>query len=134
MHYRGVVLGFALLLAFGVDAWAKTPIRPAVELDQLLGPIALYPDPVLAQILPAATAPEDLELAVKFLEDGGTLDQVDAQPQVGFLARPPERPLNPRHVHHRRGAGDNALSMRAQNPVRHAGCSAKVVCIHNQSF
>ncbi len=27
------------------------------QLDQLLGPIALYPDPLIAQILPAATLP-----------------------------------------------------------------------------
>ncbi len=93
MHNRGVVLGMVLFLVIGASAWAKTPIRPAVDLDQLLGPIALYPDPVLAQILPAATAPEDLALAVKFLEDGGDLGQVDAQPwndNAKALARWPE--------------------------------------------
>jgi Protein of unknown function (DUF3300)/Protein of unknown function (DUF2950) len=32
-------------------------LRSAAELDQLLGTIALYPDPLIAQILPAATLP-----------------------------------------------------------------------------
>ncbi len=91
--YRGVVLGLVLVLGAGTPAWARTPIRPAVELNQLLGPIALYPDPVLAQILPAATAPDDLALAAKFLEDGGDLAEVDAQPwndNAKALARWPE--------------------------------------------
>ena len=30
---------------------------PAAQLDQLLGPIALYPDPLIAQMLPASTLP-----------------------------------------------------------------------------
>ncbi len=93
MHGRGVVLVLVLSLALGAGAWAKVPVRPAAELDQLLGPIALYPDPLLAQMLPAATAPEDLALAVKFLEDGGDLGQVDAQPwndNAKALARYPE--------------------------------------------
>ena len=93
MHGRGVVLGLVLSLAIGTGAWAKVPVRPAADLDQLLGPIALYPDPLLAQVLPAATAPDDLALAVKFLEDGGDLGQVDAQPwndNAKALARYPE--------------------------------------------
>ena len=93
MRYRGIVLGLVPFLLIGAGAWAKVPIRPAVELDQLLGPIALYPDPLLAQILPAATAPDDLGLAVKYLEDGGDLGQVDTQPwndNARALARYPE--------------------------------------------
>ena len=45
---------------------AVPPPAPAYEplsgdqLDQLLGPIALYPDPLIAQILPAATLPEQI--------------------------------------------------------------------------
>src|SRR5690242_20524762 len=38
---------------------APAPIvRNSVELDRMLGPIALYPDPLIAQILPAATTPD----------------------------------------------------------------------------
>jgi len=62
-------------------------------LDPLLEPVALYPDPLLAQILTAATAPDDLSAAVKFLEDGGELGQVNAQPwndNAKALTRYPE--------------------------------------------
>ena len=33
------------------------------QLDQLLGPIALYPDPLIAEILPASTLPAQIVLA-----------------------------------------------------------------------
>jgi hypothetical protein len=93
MQSRGVVLGLVLFLAVGVNAWAKAPVWLAPDLDSLLGPIALYPDPLLAQMLPAATAPDDLALAVRYLEDGGELGQVDGQPwtdNAKALARWPE--------------------------------------------
>ena len=35
----------------------------AQELDNLLAPVALYPDPILAQLFVAATSPEQIELA-----------------------------------------------------------------------
>jgi len=41
------------------------------QLDQLLGPVALYPDPLLAMILPASTEPGDIQLAAQYLEAGG---------------------------------------------------------------
>jgi len=37
------------------------------ELDQLLGPIALYPDPLLSLIFPAATYPQDVVAAEQWL-------------------------------------------------------------------
>ncbi|MGC1480949.1 MAG: DUF3300 domain-containing protein, partial [Chthoniobacterales bacterium] len=49
------------------------------ELDDLLGPIALYPDALIALILPAATVPLDVTFAARFLQNGD-LDQVDEQP------------------------------------------------------
>ena len=39
------------------------------ELDQLVAPIALYPDPLLAQVLAASTYPAEVGEAVKFSED-----------------------------------------------------------------
>lgn len=48
--------------AFGIT-------RPAEELDLLLGPIALYPDALIALILPAAAAPTDIVLAARYLRD-----------------------------------------------------------------
>ncbi|MBJ6727240.1 DUF3300 domain-containing protein [Geomesophilobacter sediminis] len=49
------------------------------ELDQLAGPIALYPDPLLAQILPAATFVDQVEQAADYVARYGTAG-VDAQP------------------------------------------------------
>ncbi|MGC1481516.1 MAG: DUF3300 domain-containing protein, partial [Chthoniobacterales bacterium] len=49
------------------------------ELDELLGPIALYPDALVALILPASTVPTDVTLATRFM-DNGDIDLVDEQP------------------------------------------------------
>ena len=43
----------------------------AEQLDQLLGPIALYPDALIALILPAATVPSDVVLAERYLAGEG---------------------------------------------------------------
>ena len=40
----------------------------AGQLDQLLGPIALYPDPLLSLIFPAATYPQDVVAAEQWLQ------------------------------------------------------------------
>jgi hypothetical protein len=44
---------------------------PAAQLDQLLGPIALYPDPLIAEILPASTLPTQIVLANRYIVGGG---------------------------------------------------------------
>jgi hypothetical protein len=62
------------------------------QLDTLLGPIALYPDPLLAQILPAATLPTQIVLADRYLTSGGDPSQIDQQlwdPSVQAVARYP---------------------------------------------
>src|ERR1039458_638527 len=64
----------------------------AAQLDQLLGPIALYPDPLIAQILPASTLPAQIVLADRYVAGGGDLSQLDQQPwdpSVQALARYP---------------------------------------------
>jgi hypothetical protein len=50
------------------------------ELEELLGPIALYPDPLLANVLAAAVYPEEVVEAAKFIDGGGKAEQVDAKP------------------------------------------------------
>ena len=63
------------------------------QLDQLLGPIALYPDPLIAQILPASTLPTQIVLADRYVGSGGDPNQVDQQPwdaSVQALVRYPE--------------------------------------------
>ena len=49
------------------------------ELDELTGPIALYPDPLVAQILPASTYPTDIVLAARLVRNGATEEQINAQ-------------------------------------------------------
>jgi len=45
----------------------------ADQLDNLLSPIALYPDPLLAQVFVAATFPDQVEEAARFVRAGGTM-------------------------------------------------------------
>jgi len=65
---------------------AALPVAPAYQplsdpqLDQLLGPIALYPDPLLAQILPAATLPTQVVLANRYVTGGGDPNLIEQQP------------------------------------------------------
>ncbi len=42
------------------------------QLDNLLAPIALYPDPLLAQVLPAATFPDQIDDAARYVRQRGT--------------------------------------------------------------
>jgi hypothetical protein len=62
------------------------------QLDQMLGPIALYPDPLVALILPASTVPSDLTQAASYLAGNGDPAGIDAQswdPSVKGLAHYP---------------------------------------------
>jgi len=93
----------AATLGLAVTLPAQVPaIEPAVaaatrfeasQLDELLGPIALYPDALIALILPASTASSDVVLAARFVRDGGDVNQVEAQPwddSVRALAHYPD--------------------------------------------
>jgi hypothetical protein len=65
---------------------------PAAQLDQLLGSIALYPDPLIAEILPASTLPTQIVLADRYITGGGDPNQIDQQPwdaSVQAVARYP---------------------------------------------
>ncbi len=83
-------LPIALLLLAGPVASAQVPVAPpyagsdlvsltppagarrsAAELEQLLAPIALYPDALIALILPASTASTDIVLAARQMRDSG---------------------------------------------------------------
>jgi hypothetical protein len=63
---------------------ADTPSGPVqlsdADLQQLVAPIALYPDPMLALILQASTVPTDIVLASRWLNNGGDDDEIDSQP------------------------------------------------------
>jgi hypothetical protein len=48
--------------------------------DTLVAPIALYPDPLIALILPASTAPADINAASSYLVQYGDPTGIDSQP------------------------------------------------------
>ena len=50
------------------------------ELKNIVGPIALYPDALIALILPASTVPSDLVLAERYIASNGDPAQVANQP------------------------------------------------------
>ncbi len=52
-HFPGVAA--AVLAMVSMPVWAQGPLAPPQQLDQLVQRIALYPDPLLAQVLTAST-------------------------------------------------------------------------------
>src|SRR3954469_10673310 len=72
--FTGVAMGLATLLAVHALAQAPAapggaaPMRSGENLDTLVGPIALYPDDLVAIVLPAATNPLQVVQADRFLE------------------------------------------------------------------
>jgi hypothetical protein len=74
-----------------VPTYPVAPSPPAVQgnpevlfspaqLDNLVAPVALYPDPLLAQVVVAATFPEQIDEAARFLRAGANPRAIDAQP------------------------------------------------------
>lgn len=67
-------------------SFAQTPSVPNAdrltpsELEELLGPIALYPDPLLANVLAASVYPDEVAEAAKVVASGGSNAQIDAKP------------------------------------------------------
>lgn len=98
-----VVMLSGLLFFFiaGTPLGAQSPVPPpgsagpafdSAQLDQLVGPIALYPDPLIAEILPAATFPSQIVMADRFVSEGGDPNQIpdqDWDPSVQALAHYP---------------------------------------------
>ncbi len=64
------------------DAPTESASAANVQLDQLVAPIALYPDPLLAQLLPASTYAEQVQEAGQWLQanPNPTEDAIEAQP------------------------------------------------------
>src|SRR5262245_25454382 len=66
--------------------------RSAAELDKLVAPIALYPDPLVATVLPASVYPLEIVQAARFVADTNNLGKIDEQPwdeNVKAVARVP---------------------------------------------
>lgn len=80
------ILILLLGLCVGASTYAQAPVVPptaplltADQLDQLLGPIALYPDSLIALILPASTVPSDVVLAERYQSAKGDPAQIPNQ-------------------------------------------------------
>jgi hypothetical protein len=80
----GIILGLFLLITRGAVSAAggfQTPelVPPAIsnlsanQLDDLVDPVALYPDPLLSQVLVACTYPLEIVEAVQWLQRNPTL-------------------------------------------------------------
>ena len=100
-----------LILVFSLAAWAEgqTPVAPpattpapppaapakrsAADLEKLVAPIALYPDPLIATILPASAYPLEIVQAARFVANTNNLAKLDEQPwdeNVKAVARVPQ--------------------------------------------
>lgn len=78
--------------ALAEPTYPDEPLPPD-QVEQLVSPIALYPDPLVALILPASTFPSDVVLAARVLERGGQPSDTAREPwdeSVRALARYPE--------------------------------------------
>ncbi|MBJ6800287.1 DUF3300 domain-containing protein [Geomonas propionica] len=62
------------------DGYADADLLYPEELDDLLARIALYPDPLIAQILPAATFVDQIHDAANFVRLYGETSRIDYQP------------------------------------------------------
>ena len=75
-----ITLLVILLTSVCLAAWSHQGLTYShAELDEILAPIALYPDPLLAQILPAATYPDELAQASHHIGLKGGARDIDRQ-------------------------------------------------------
>jgi len=95
---QALSIGFVLLMA-GTAALAQAPAPPQTQpqgqtfapqqLDNLVAPIALYPDPLLGQVLAATTYPVELVEAQQWLQANSNLhgqELIDAAKQQSWDA------------------------------------------------
>jgi len=91
-----VITGTTVAVLAQVPAPPPAPANQSLsdaQLDQILGPIALYPDPLIAEILPASTFPTQIVLADRYIVGGGDPNQLAQQPwdaSVQAVARYPD--------------------------------------------
>jgi hypothetical protein len=94
-----VIFVFCLLALTSINARAQDinpasqPLFTDQELDDILAPIALYPDPLLAQVLPASTYTEEILDAYDWLNSGGSISEIEWQrwdESVKAIARYPD--------------------------------------------
>ena len=77
----------------GNDAATTSDMLSADELGNLVAPIALYPDVLIAQILPAMTFPTDVVMAARWVRSKPDMAELDQKPwdeSVKALCRYPD--------------------------------------------
>ena len=84
-------LAFSLISAVASAQQDTPPVTPAPppsapatngasELEKLVAPIALYPDPLISIVLPASVYPLDIVQAARFVKDTNNIAKLDEQP------------------------------------------------------
>ena len=73
------VLAFTPLLKCQDADTDSPPVFSPDQLDNMLAPIALYPDPLLAQVLVAATLPDQIDEAARFVRADSNTEDIDGQ-------------------------------------------------------
>ena len=69
---------FLMLVFLPFILFASTEVMLQQEVDQMMAPIALYPDTLLSQILIASTHPEQVQEAVQWSNQNSRLQGQDA--------------------------------------------------------
>src|SRR5271157_6413069 len=81
------LIGLVLLPSFSPLLSAPTTLPTPAQLDQLLAPVALYPDSLLAQITTASTNPQEILDVDNWLQQNSGLtgaELTDAAQKQGF--------------------------------------------------
>ena len=81
------VLWYCLQLVWSSVAYAQSDLPTSDQLDQLLAPVALYPDALVAQVCAASTDPQQILDADAWLKQNANLSgqaRTDAAQQRGF--------------------------------------------------
>ena len=100
MKFSGIIkkvlfsVQVSFILLFSITSYAQVDrVLNSTELDDLVAPIALYPDAMISHILPAATQPLQIVQAARYIkENGGTVDSVpqnDWDPSIKALLEAP---------------------------------------------
>jgi hypothetical protein len=86
MRARAAVLLVALLMSSQGTRGHVAALNnfSDAELDELFSPIALYPDPLLAQVVPAATFIDQLEQALRVLNGSSDDNLISPVPFHGY--------------------------------------------------
>ena len=114
----------------GTTPQAEPAKIPNDQLDALVAPIALYPDPMLAQVLAASTYPLELIQLQQWLSKNPklkdkALTESRSETAVGCKRTGHGRPSRRRQAAHRRHSVDHRSGKcRAGSTIRRNGCRA----------